>query len=117
MMVPARPTPYLLLVQPRFAFGRLDLGLDDPAGGRHLGQRQQRRVRRGLGEVVAQLAADLAQRPALLPRHANRFRALLGAATFIEDEDVLRRVQTGRNVRLHALHRRLRYVASAHHGS
>src|SRR2546421_12817736 len=57
VMVPAGPTTDLILVQPRFPFGRLDLGLDDPAGRRDLGQRQQRRIRRGVGEVVARLTA------------------------------------------------------------
>jgi hypothetical protein len=56
MVVPARPAAHLILIQPRFAFGRLDLGLDDPAGGGHLGQRQQGRVRGRIGEVVARLA-------------------------------------------------------------
>jgi len=57
VMVPAGPTPHLVFVQAGFAFGRLEFGLDGPAGGRDLGQRQQRGLLGGVGEVVARLAA------------------------------------------------------------
>src|SRR5438132_11680005 len=52
VVVPTRPAAHLILIQPRFAFGRLDRGFDDPARRRARGQRQHWRVLRGIGEVI-----------------------------------------------------------------
>ena len=66
-------------------------------------------ARRDVGQEDAQLAvADLAQRPAVLPRHPDRFLALLGKAALIEHEDALRRVQPCTEIGLQAVDHGLR---------
>src|SRR5439155_6118247 len=56
VMVPALPPADLVLVQAGFAFAGCELGLNHPARRRDLGQGQQGRVLRGIGEVIPWLA-------------------------------------------------------------
>src|SRR5437016_9909765 len=57
VMVPAGPAAHLVLVQAGLALGRFELGFNDPTGRCDLGQGQQGRVLRGVGQVIARLTA------------------------------------------------------------
>jgi hypothetical protein len=70
VMVPAGPTAHLVLVQACLTFGRFELGFNDPAGRRDLGQGQQGRVLGGVGQVRARLTA-IAMAPQQQPAGAT----------------------------------------------
>ena len=55
--MPAHPGAGLIFVQPHVAFFRLELGFDVPPGTAHISQGLQGSILRGVGQVVARLAA------------------------------------------------------------
>ena len=57
VMMPARPGAGLVLIQPHVAFFSLELGFNAPPRPSHVGQGLQGSVLRGVGQVVAGLAA------------------------------------------------------------